>query len=78
VTSKGQGGYVVFIARSTGHAYQIEKVLAKKSVPCKLIPVPRNISSDCGMCVRVERSFLESAVTILKDERVDVESVHEV
>lgn len=37
---------------STGHAICIEKKLVVNSIDCKLVPVPRHLSSDCGVCVR--------------------------
>ena len=29
-----------------------EKVLKKNNVAIELVPVPRNLSSDCGMCIK--------------------------
>lgn len=37
---------------SVSHAMRAEKLLEKAGIPCKLIPVPRHISSDCGVCLR--------------------------
>jgi len=34
-------------------------------VECKLVPVPRQFSSDCGLCARVPKSLLEPAVKLL-------------
>jgi hypothetical protein len=42
----------VILVYSTSHAIRIEKTLKKGSIPCKLVPVPRHLSSDCGICVR--------------------------
>jgi hypothetical protein len=30
-----------------------EKVLKQHNIPHELVPVPRNLSSDCGMCVKL-------------------------
>jgi Protein of unknown function (DUF3343) len=30
-----------------------EKILKQHNIPHELIPVPRNLSSDCGMCVKL-------------------------
>lgn len=30
-----------------------EKVLKKHNIAHELVPVPRNLSSDCGMCVKL-------------------------
>ncbi len=31
-----------------------EKLLKQKGLSFELVPVPRNLSSDCGMCVKLE------------------------
>jgi hypothetical protein len=38
---------------STSHAIKIEKLLGATGIVCKLVPVPRHLSSDCGVCVRI-------------------------
>ncbi|MCE5263494.1 MAG: DUF3343 domain-containing protein [Deltaproteobacteria bacterium] len=44
----------VAIFQSVHHALLAEKVLIGAGIACKLIPMPRNISSDCGVCLRFE------------------------
>ena len=44
----------VVLFQSVHHALLAEKVLIEAGIPCKLIPIPRNISSDCGVCLRFE------------------------
>ena len=29
-----------------------EKILKSAAIPHKIIPIPRHISSDCGVCIR--------------------------
>lgn len=48
--------FAVILVDSTSHALQIEKLIIKNNLSCKLIPVPRHLSSDCGVCVRVAQS----------------------
>ena len=31
-----------------------EKILKQNKIPLELVPVPRNLSSDCGMCVKLQ------------------------
>ncbi|HQP30708.1 MAG TPA: DUF3343 domain-containing protein, partial [Deltaproteobacteria bacterium] len=38
--------------KSVSHALLAEKTLKAEGIPFKLIPVPRHISSDCGVCMR--------------------------
>lgn len=42
----------VALFKSVHHALMAEKVLKSEGIPFKLIPIPKYISSDCGVCVR--------------------------
>ncbi len=44
--------FSVVLFESVSHALRAEKWVKAANVPCKLIPVPRQISSDCGVCLR--------------------------
>ena len=44
--------YHVILFDSVHHALRSEKILKGMGIPHKLIPVPRHISSDCGVCLR--------------------------
>ncbi|MFH1928090.1 MAG: DUF3343 domain-containing protein [Chloroflexota bacterium] len=68
--------YGVVLFYSTSHALRAEKVLQKAGIPCKLIPVPRHLSSDCGVCVRVERADEEAARCVLETAHMEIEGVH--
>ena len=53
--------YSVILVHSTSHAMRIEKLLGERGIACKMIPVPRQISSDCGVCVRILQQDVEPA-----------------
>lgn len=44
---------VIFLSMSG--VLRAEKLLKAEGIPLKLIPVPRHLSSDCGVCLRFER-----------------------
>lgn len=45
----------IFVLFHTIHdALKMEKALKKVGVPYELVPIPRNLSSDCGMCIRLD------------------------
>lgn len=69
--------YVVIIVPSTSHAIHAEAVLKAAGIGCKMIPVPRQISSDCGVCIRVAREDAEQARAALDTAAVAWESMHE-
>jgi hypothetical protein len=70
--------YAVILVYSTSHALKSERTLEQASIECKLIPVPRQLSSDCGVCVRVERDDTERACKALQAARVEIEGVHHI
>jgi len=70
--------YAVIIVYSTSHAMRIEKLLQEKGITCKMIPVPRQISSDCGVCVRILRSDVKAARQTLKEDQVEIKGIHEI
>lgn len=44
--------YSVALFQSVSAAMKAESVLKNAGVPYKIIPVPKAISSECGICVR--------------------------
>lgn len=42
---------------------RVEKILKQHSISHELVPVPRNLSSDCGMCVKL-RDDIERALSL--------------
>lgn len=73
-----QDQFAVILIDSTGHAIQIEKLLLNNSIICKLIPVPRQLSSDCGVCVRVNKTEKEIIIKLLSAHKIDFNSIHDI
>ena len=67
--------YAIILVFSTSHALRVESVLGKAKVPCKLIPVPRRISTECGVCIRVLQADKAQALHVLKDAKVEIVGV---
>jgi hypothetical protein len=51
--------YHVVIFESVNQTMWATKLLKAKQLPHKLIPVPRHISSDCGVCIRIDSSLVD-------------------
>lgn len=66
MTQKESTSVVLF--DSTGHALRAEKLIKAAQIPCKLIPVPRHLSSDCGICLRFSTDAKEQITNILQDK----------
>ena len=68
----------VIIVYSTNHAMHIENLLKGMGVACKMIPVPRHISSDCGVCLRIERADIETAQQAVKIAGLEIQGIYPV
>jgi hypothetical protein len=68
----------VILVYSTNHALRAEKLLKQAEIDCKLIPVPRHLSSDCGVCVRIEQECKEAVRQVLEAGRLEYEGIHDV
>jgi hypothetical protein len=64
MTPKESTSVVLF--ESVSHALRAEKIVKTAQIPCKLIPVPRHLSSDCGVCLRFSTDAKEQIENILQ------------
>jgi hypothetical protein len=55
----------VVLFKSVNHALMAEKVLKTEGIPFKLIPVPKQISSECGICLRFASNSEEQILQAL-------------
>ena len=67
--------YAVVLVQSTSHAMRVEKLLRDRTIPCKMIPVPRHISSDCGACVRIQYGDMDAVHRAVEAAGIEVESI---
>lgn len=67
--------FAVILVDSTSQAVRIEKLMIKQGLTGKLIPVPRHLSSDCGVCVRILQQDIEAIKTLLIEHQIDVQSI---
>ncbi len=66
--------YCVILFKSVSYALKAEKILKACGLPHKLIPVPKQISSDCGICLRFEPAFQDQIEAALAG-RVEMEAI---
>jgi len=60
----------VLIFSSIHQVMRAEKFLKGKGIEIDLIPVPREISSDCGVAVELTTESEEKALLILRENRI--------
>lgn len=67
---------LVLIFRGTHQVMSAEKQLKKAGVPMRLIPVPRRLSSDCGLAIRIFPPARNKAREVLSRSKILPKSVH--
>lgn len=63
--------YGIALFASTSHAIRGEKVLNAADISCRLIPVPRHLSSDCGLALCFDWADRERVAEALRAAKVD-------
>ena len=60
--------YSVILFDSVSQTMKAEKILIAKEINHKIIPVPKQISSDCGVCIRIDSCLSDVILAALKDQ----------
>jgi len=71
---KDKKSYDVILFKAVSYALKAEKILKKEGLPHKLIPVPKHISSDCGICLMIHLDVRDHVLAALQD-KVDIDNV---
>jgi hypothetical protein len=71
----GDSEYSVVLFYSTSGAIRAEKLTKEAGLRVKLIPVPRHLSSDCGVCLRFGSADTDEVRSILDGARVEFEEI---
>jgi hypothetical protein len=72
----GKPVYGVFLFHTNSAALRSEKVLLRDGLNIKLIPTPREFSSDCGVALRFDWSDKTRASELLESARVEFAAIH--
>ncbi len=68
--------YGVVLFHTSSSAMQAEAVLVRAKLPVKMIPTPRDLSSDCGIALRFDWCQNEQVQALLNKARVEIAGVH--
>jgi len=68
--------YSVVLFQSTSGAMRAESLALQARLEVKLIPVPRQFSSDCGVCLRCNGADVHTVRAILESHLVDYDAFH--
>jgi len=67
--------FSVVLFSSTSGALRAEKLAKEAGFTVKLIPVPRQLSSDCGVCLRCESTDVEAVRSLLGRAKVEYQQI---
>lgn len=68
--------YGVVLFHTTSAVMRAEKQLLKAGISVKLIPTPRELSSDCGIALRFDWSQCSAVKPMLETLGVEIQSIH--
>jgi len=68
--------YGVVIFHTTSAVMRAEKVLMNESLNIKLIPTPREISSDCGIALRFDWDKEQNVKKILDEANIETAGIY--
>jgi hypothetical protein len=66
----------VILFPSVHFALRAEKVSKERGFSVKVIPVPRQLSSDCGVCLRIPWEQKEEIQQALEESGIKIEKIH--
>lgn len=62
---------------TTADAMALEKVAKQENLKGRLIPVPRELSSGCGMSWKSDIEDKERLLEVMKEAKIEQEELHE-
>ena len=62
----------VIVFESVHRVMKAEKLLKEKGIKVDVIPVPREISSDCGVAIELSGDSEAEALSILEENRISI------
>lgn len=68
--------YGAVLFHTTSSAMRAEKLLIKSGYTIKLIPTPRQFSSDCGIALRFDWAQHEQIKSLLNEEQVETDAIY--
>lgn len=66
----------IILFPSIHYVIQAEKLIKEKGFFFDLIPVPRNLSSDCGVCILFEWKEKEMILNVIEEAGLKIEGIH--
>lgn len=68
--------YGVVLFHTTSAVMRAEKLLIKGGYSIKLIPTPRQFSSDCGIALRLDWNQSEQVKLVLDEAKIELYAIY--
>ena len=65
----------VILFHSTNHAIWAENELKENEISCKMMSVPRHLSSDCGYSLQIDDDDREKISNILNTNNIEFDKI---
>lgn len=62
--------YLIILFESVSRVIQAEKILKLSGITHKLIPIPKQLSSDCGVCIRILPADKDAVISALESVEI--------
>lgn len=69
-----QYGYITF--KSVSYAMKFETAIKNYDIKIKIIPVPRSISSSCGLCGRFDLEDMDELKSIMIKDNLEYDNIY--
>ena len=76
MSGKNEVEHGVVLFHSVSHALRAERVALRAGLNIKLIPVPRQFSSNCGTALRFLWPDEAIIRRVLEEARLEIEAIH--
>ncbi|MHC1705354.1 MAG: DUF3343 domain-containing protein [Tenuifilaceae bacterium] len=65
--------YIILVFQSTHRTLFAEKILLGNGIKLDIIPTPKEITSDCGMAIRINPTIIERTkiISLLNENKID-------
>jgi hypothetical protein len=70
--------YSVILFFSSNYSFKGSNILKKNAIEHKMIPVPRHLSSDCGLCVRISGIDTEIVRNLFEKTGVEFDRIENI
>ena len=64
--------------KTTSMALMFERACRGAGIPARIAPVPRRLSSSCGLACEFPCEARETIEALSRDRRIDVASIHDI